>query len=254
MASLPDDAPPQFATAEFDGLTDDSHGLFIRGLLFGIGGALLGLALYTAVGIITGLEIGLVALAVGWLVGKSIVTGSKGRTGRRYQIAALVLTYVAVSLSAVPIAVYYFAFDPGFVAEQTQDNDDQARSGLPNATTASQGPVSKAEALTVDSAATGTPAATPRPGLDADAEPLDDATPIGVMAIAGPLIWFGLTSPFYGLTSGPSGAIGLLILGLALRIAWQVTGGRAAAVREVLAGPEGPGGPGDKPTTLNLGR
>jgi hypothetical protein len=43
---------------------------------------------------------------VGYIVGKAIVMGSKGQGGRRYQIAAVALTYVAVSLSAVPIAMY----------------------------------------------------------------------------------------------------------------------------------------------------
>ena len=48
---------------------------------------------------------GYVSLAVGFLVGKAIMMGSQGIGGRRYQIAALVLTYSAVSLSAVPIAI-----------------------------------------------------------------------------------------------------------------------------------------------------
>lgn len=36
---------------------------------------------------------------------QAITLGSGGRGGRRYQIAAVVLTYAAVSLSAVPIAI-----------------------------------------------------------------------------------------------------------------------------------------------------
>jgi hypothetical protein len=73
--------------------------------MFGIGGAILGLVLYVAVALTTGLIIGFVSLAVGYMVGKAVVMGSGGLGGRRYQIAAVLLTYMAVSLAAVPIAI-----------------------------------------------------------------------------------------------------------------------------------------------------
>src|SRR5438067_19162 len=85
----------------------DTHSIYVRGILFGVGGAIAGLILYSAFGIITGIEIGYVALAVGWLVGTAIKKGSNGVGGRRYQIAAVALTYAAVSLSAVPIGISY---------------------------------------------------------------------------------------------------------------------------------------------------
>src|SRR5437764_994533 len=81
----------------------DNHSALIRGLFFGLGGALIGLALYSAFGIITGLEIGYVSLAVGYIVGKAILKGSGGIGGLRYQVLAAVLTYAAVSMSAIPI-------------------------------------------------------------------------------------------------------------------------------------------------------
>jgi len=83
----------------------DTQARFARGMLFGVGGAILGLVLYVVFALVTGLMIGFVSLAVGYLVGKAITIGSGGRGGRRYQIAAVVLTYAAVSLSAVPIAI-----------------------------------------------------------------------------------------------------------------------------------------------------
>ena len=82
---------------------DDSHPAFVRGVLFGVGGAIVGFALYVAFALGTGLVIGIVSLAVGFIVGKAMVYGSGGVRGRRYQIAAVLLTYIAVSLSAVPI-------------------------------------------------------------------------------------------------------------------------------------------------------
>jgi hypothetical protein len=86
-------------------LPQDSHAAFVRGITFGIGGAVLGLVLYVGFAVTTGLVIGFVSLAVGYIVGKAIVMGSKGRGGRRYQVAAVLLTYMAVSLAAVPIAI-----------------------------------------------------------------------------------------------------------------------------------------------------
>jgi hypothetical protein len=86
-------------------LPKDSPAAFARGIAFGVGGAVLGLILYVIFALTTGLVIGFVSLAVGYIVGKAIVLGSKGQGGRRYQIAAVLLTYVAVSWSAVPIAI-----------------------------------------------------------------------------------------------------------------------------------------------------
>src|SRR5579864_7686803 len=85
------------------GQPTDSHAAFARGLLLGAGAAVLGLILYATVVIVTGWSIGYLALAVGWLVAKGIMKGSNGMGGRRYQIAAVVLTYAAISLAAVPV-------------------------------------------------------------------------------------------------------------------------------------------------------
>jgi hypothetical protein len=76
-------------------LPKDSHSAFVRALLFGVGGAILGLIIYAAFGIITGWMIGYISLAVGYIVGKAIVKGSGGLGGRRYQVAAVLLTYFA---------------------------------------------------------------------------------------------------------------------------------------------------------------
>jgi hypothetical protein len=83
----------------------DTHSAFVRGICFGIGGAILGLALYAGFALATGWIVGFVSLAVGYIVGKAIVFGSGGAGGRRYQIAAVLLTYIAVSMAAVPIAI-----------------------------------------------------------------------------------------------------------------------------------------------------
>jgi len=83
----------------------DSHSAFVRGISFGIGGAILGFLIYAAFALATGWMVGYISLAVGYIVGKAIIKGSGGLGGRRYQIAAVLLTYIAVSLAAVPIVI-----------------------------------------------------------------------------------------------------------------------------------------------------
>jgi hypothetical protein len=79
----------------------------VRALLFGAGAAVAGLILYSIFGIVTGLVIGYLSLGVGYLVGKAMMMGSRGVGGRRYQIAAVLYTYMAVSMSAIPIGAAY---------------------------------------------------------------------------------------------------------------------------------------------------
>lgn len=88
-------------------LAADSHAAFVRALLYGIGAAIAGMILYAVFEIATGLIIGYVSLAVGWMVGTAMMKGSNGVGGRRYQIAAVLLTYAAVSMAAVPVWIHY---------------------------------------------------------------------------------------------------------------------------------------------------
>ena len=85
----------------------DTAGAFARSLLFGLGAAALGLILYATFMIVTGISLGYATLAVGWMVGKAMVKGSSGITGRRYQIAAAILTYVASTLARIPVWIHY---------------------------------------------------------------------------------------------------------------------------------------------------
>ena len=83
------------------------HAAFTRAIIFGIGGAIAGLALYAGFIIVTHISIGYLALAVGWLVGAAMMKGSNGRGGSHYQIAAVLLTYAAISLSSIPVYLYF---------------------------------------------------------------------------------------------------------------------------------------------------
>jgi hypothetical protein len=168
----------------------DTPAAFSRAVLFGLGGALVGLALYAAVGILLHLEIGFVSLAVGYLVGTAMMKGSGNIGGRRYQWAAVALTYVAVSLSAVPIGIAHYS--------HVMNQASQVRSG--------------------DADGSERAAATPTRQSKLTPEKLGRL--VGVLAL------YGLASPFLGLMHSPFGGLmGMIILLVGVRVAWQITAG-----------------------------
>ena len=86
-------------------------GILVRAIAFGVAAAVAGAALYYAVIAITKLEIGIVAIAIGYMVGFSVRKGAGGG-GRRFQVIALVLTYWAVGLAYTPLAFKEIANAP----------------------------------------------------------------------------------------------------------------------------------------------
>jgi hypothetical protein len=66
--------------------------------------AVAGALIYYAVLAIANLEIGIVAILIGYMVGYSVRKGARGG-GRRFQILAVVLTYAAVALAYTPIII-----------------------------------------------------------------------------------------------------------------------------------------------------
>jgi hypothetical protein len=73
----------------------------IRPVIYGLGAALAGCILY-AIPLAIGFQIGIVALLVGWMVGKAIRNASYGVGGRPQQVLAVALTYFAISTSIIP--------------------------------------------------------------------------------------------------------------------------------------------------------
>lgn len=114
-------------------------------------------------------------MAVGYIIGKAMHMGSRGVGGRRYQVAAVLLTYFAVSMSAVPIAI-----EQSRLHQQNQARETAAQA---------EAPVSLARTVAV-------------------------------------LAWVGIASPILDLQDPVHGLIGLVILFVGLRFAWQFTAGR----------------------------
>ncbi len=166
----------------------DSAAKFGKALLYGAGAAALGWAGWSAVEIATGFQIGLLAIGVGWLVGTAIRKGTDGHTSRKYQIMAVVLTYLAISMSFVPILIADLVKkgDPAKQASAKQDAPKEK--------------------------------AAPVVGDDADGPPASLLVSLVLLfgfALASPLL-----SAFYGF---PMGLISLFILYLALQQAWKLT-------------------------------
>jgi hypothetical protein len=170
----------------------DSHSAYVRGLLFGVVAAIVGMILYAAFTIVTGLYVGYVSLAVGWLVGKAIMLGSKGMGGRRYQIAAVILTYAAVSIAAVPIAFSYKTKREAAHARSAQAKSQQSSSDNQTGNT--------------------------------DQVPVKPKLSRGDILLR--YLMVGLASPFLELLQSQVGGIlGLIILAVGIRIAWRITAG-----------------------------
>jgi hypothetical protein len=81
----------------------------MRAALYGGTAALGGCLLYALVAIVLHAEIGLIAILVGWMVGKAIRHASYGRGGRPQQILAVALTYFAITTSYIPVILYHDA-------------------------------------------------------------------------------------------------------------------------------------------------
>jgi hypothetical protein len=73
----------------------------------GLGGGLAGFVVYYFVTKLTGWNIGLIAIVVGWLVGMGVRWGSEGRGGVAYQLLAAIITYVAACAIDIPEALSY---------------------------------------------------------------------------------------------------------------------------------------------------
>jgi hypothetical protein len=159
----------------------------MRAALYGGGAALAGCALYALVAIVLHAEIGLIAILVGWMVGKAIRHASYGHGGRRQQILAVVLTYFAITTSYIPVILYHAATNPR-VAQggQAQTPDAPASSDAP---------------------------AKARPRMS-----------FGTAALF--LLVLTAVAPFLSLTSGVSAWISLFIIFIGLQYAWKLTARR----------------------------
>jgi hypothetical protein len=182
----------------------DKHAAYVRALTYGIGAAVVGLIGYALIAILLqGWVISYMSIGVGWFVGTAMMKGSNGVGGRRYQIAAALLTYAAVSMAAVPIWIH-------FAGERKQQRQTQQ-----------QKLAEEQRQLEQESG---------RPS-EAEPAPRAERPPVGLGTWMGRVALLGLASPFIQLSGNPLwGLMGLLILFFGMRIAWRIAAGRPFGV------------------------
>jgi hypothetical protein len=142
---------------------------------------------YALVAIILNAEIGLIAILVGWMVGKAIRHASNGMGGRPQQILAVTLTYFAISTSYIPVMIYQFSKHPSAAAQQAQA---QKKGGEVTS--------------------------------DGDGQTNGGRMSVGSLLFA--MLTLAAIAPFLTLTASVSGLISLFILFIGLQRAWRLTG------------------------------
>ena len=184
---------------------------FLMAFGAGLGAAILGALVYYGVVALTGYEIGLIAIAVGYGVGTAVRWGSGGRGGRGYQILAVALTYLAIVSTYIPYIIQ------GIRQARTEasdviktDSSTTVTAGTPEST------ATPASASTSSATAPAQPAAPPGPGRI-------------IMAI-GLLLVFAAVAPFLG---GAQNIIGIFIIAIGLWEAWKLT----AKAEIIISGP-----------------
>src|SRR4029077_2464037 len=163
------------------------------------GAGIVGAAIYYAVIAIAHLEIGIVAILIGYMVGYSVRKGTQGRGGRRFQVLAAVLTYLSVAGAYAPLAI------------------QQAMADRP-----------AQQSAAVSSSGNGL--STPDSAKPAQPRPRSRRPLLSLVVLSGLLVALPVLVVFGSL---PSGLISAFIIFIGMRQAWKMTG--ALVVR--VAGP-----------------
>jgi len=186
-------------------------GTMARAFGFGLAAAVAGAILYYAVIALTGWEIGLVAIVIGFMVGFAVQKGSGSAGGRRYQILAVVLTYFAVGLAYAPLAFKSFSEGGSPTDAAVADSAGSAAS----------------------TGASDTAGATER-GVTTPAAPTAASSAPGIIVALGATFLFIFALPvMYIAGSMPSGLISAIIILVGMQQAWKMT----AKVNVPISGP-----------------
>jgi hypothetical protein len=203
-------------------------GRITKALAYGFGAALLGAAIWFGVAVAFNLEIGLVAILIGFMVGKAVRAGSADRGGRRYQVAAALLTYLSVAMSYGALGI----------REMVNGQPTMEASADSTAARATAGATSATPAAVADDAEAGDAVAADTTTAGANAE-----APSFAKAIAFMLGFMFLLPIVANVASMPGGIIGLAILAFGIHQAWQMNAAAQLSItgphRLTTPGPEG---------------
>jgi len=171
---------------ELAGRQGSGPGRFLWAATFGALAGAVGAGIWYGVRALTGYEVGLIAILVGFMVGGAVRKGSAGRGGWLYQALAVFLTYASIVSTYVPM----IAKDLTAAAKK-----------------------SEAQAVTP---ATAAPAVTP----PATATKIQPGRALLAVAVFGLVVFpIACVAPFLG---GFQNVIGLFIIGIGLYEAWKI--------------------------------
>jgi hypothetical protein len=75
---------------------------FVRAIALGSAAGLVGAAIWYAIRVASGYELGIIAIAIGFFVGVAVKRGSGGRGGVAFQLLAVALTYFWIAANYTP--------------------------------------------------------------------------------------------------------------------------------------------------------
>jgi hypothetical protein len=164
--------------------TKPERSVMLRGVLYGLGAAIAGSILFALISL-TGFQFSIVAILVGYMVGKAMMRATHGRSSRACQVMAVVLTYGAITTSYLPMMI------STAMKEHKAGGKKAAASDIQDAKRRPRNPGAAAAGL-------------------------------GVAIVF--LIGFSMVLPFLMLASSPlAGLINLVIIFIGLRSAWRLT-------------------------------
>lgn len=185
---------------------------FVLATVLGVMGGAVGAALWYAVARLFNLEIGLIAILVGWLVGTGVHKGAEGRGGWRYQLLAAFLTYASIVTTYIPPIYAELSKGPEAAVSSPAGSGDGGASKPPAAEAPATAPV---------------PVAAPAEG--GAGEPVSLTRALGALALAGVLLYaIAFAAPFL---MGVENLIGILIIGFAVHQAWRMNARRVLEIK-----------------------
>ena len=84
---------------------------FLKACVYGLAASFAGFLIYFGILKLTGIEIGLISILVGYMVGSAVRSGSGGRGGALYQAIAVGCTYLAIAASYSALLIPQFIAD-----------------------------------------------------------------------------------------------------------------------------------------------
>jgi len=175
-------------------------GRFVRSTVFGVAAAALGAGIWYAISVWRNAEYGIIAIAVGFMVGWAVRRGANSRGGWVYQTLAIFLTYTAIVSTYVP----------------------PMWKGIREATTdARQSSVVSTNALATTAAPDETAATTTEQKIDAsERRGRSGPTSFAGWIVTGVVLFaFAFVTPFF---AGFENFIGWIIIAIALYEAWKL--------------------------------